>query len=149
MKKTGKILFALLLLCCSSKNFSQTVSTVDYLSKQYQDCLDRGKYMLGCSKQFYFQMDSLLNVVYTNLRSTLTKEQQLVITRAQQQWLTQRDAHFKQTLAKFKKANPGHSPYGSAIGAQDDAMFMYDENAEFVKKRVLSLGKLLVNNKTQ
>jgi hypothetical protein len=39
---------------------SQSLNTVDILERQNQACLDKGVFMLGCSKVFYIQMDSFI-----------------------------------------------------------------------------------------
>lgn len=134
-----KYILITILACIGFAGFSQTKNTIDSLQKAEQNCLDQGKYMLGCAKMFYFQMDSMLNVVYLKLSSRLDLEAQSGLRTEQKLWLAKRDTYFKQTLKKFSGANPGISPYGSAGGAQDDAMFMYDDNAAFIKKRVLVL----------
>lgn len=99
--------------------------------------------MFGCAKKFYFQMDSMLNVIYFKLRSTLDTSKQTGLKKEQKLWLAKRDTYFKKTFSEFKKKNPNNSPYGSAWGAQDDAMFMYNDNAEFIKSRVLILLRKL------
>jgi uncharacterized protein YecT (DUF1311 family) len=135
--------FTTLLLVICLTGFSQTAKTIDSLEDQYQSCLDKGGYMLGCSKTFYAQMDSMLNVAYFKLRSTLDTTKQAALKQEQKLWLAKRDAYFRKTLKKFKDNHPDISPYGSATGARDDAMFMHDDNAEFVETRVLELLKRL------
>ena len=131
------------LFCISLTGIAQTEKTIDSLETQYQNCLDKGEYMFGCTKKFYSQIDSMLNVVYFKLRSTLDTTQKAKLKIEQKAWLIKRDTYFKKTLKEFKTKNPDNSPYGSAFGAQDDAMFMYDDNAKFVKDRILTLIKRL------
>jgi len=135
--------------CFLLTGHAQTKKTIDSLESQYQHCLDNGRYMFGCSKVFYSQMDSMLNVVYFKLRSTLETTEKAKLKSDQREWLSERDAYFKKTLKVFKDNNPDNSPYGSAFGAQDDAMIMFDDNASFVKTRVLELLKRLNHQKSQ
>ena len=135
-----KLIIALtitLLVCITGQ--AQTTKTIDSLENETKRCYDKGGYMLGCAKKFYYQMDSMLNVVYFKLRSGFDSTQKVSLKKEQLKWLATRDAFFKSTFKKFKKNNPAISPYGSAWGAQDDAMFMYDDNAKYIKKRVLIL----------
>lgn len=127
--------FSIIHLTC----FSQTRSVLDSLENRYQACLDKGKNMFGCAKLFYQQMDSLLNVQYKQLRSSCDSVQKENLKQEQLKWLAKRDAYFKQTLNTFKSKNPKADPFGNAFGAQDDAMSMFDDNATFVKKRLLEL----------
>lgn len=129
------LIFILASTFISQRSSAQTGKTILHLEEAQQACLDSGVYMLGCSRKFYFQMDSLLNVVYINLRSNLDSSKKARLKKEQRSWLVKRDAHFKKTLAEFKRKNPGRSEET----AQDDAMFMYESNAEFVKGRVLTL----------
>ena len=122
---------------------AQTVSAIKAMESQYQSCLDKGEYMLGCSKAYYRKMDSVLNIAYNTLRSSLDPSKQAELKTGQKQWLAKRDKYFRELKTGFTKAHPGIDPYGNAIGARDDAMFMIDEQARFVQKRVLVLiGKM-------
>lgn len=132
-------------LCIFLEGSAQTEKTIDSLQNQYQNCLNKGERMLECTKKFYFQIDSMLNVVYFKQYSTLNKYQKAKFKTEQKDWLIKRDAYFKKTLKKFKIKNPDISPYGPALGAQDDSMFMYDDNAKFVMSRVLVLIKRLLS----
>ena len=143
MKKLRPIIPLLISLFVYSASSAQTGKTIERLESAEQNCLDSGTNMIGCAQTFYFQMDSLLNVVYTQLRSSLDSSQKSALKKDQKVWLAKRSLFFKKTLNTFKKKNPDKSPYGLAIGAQDDAMIMCDDNAEFVKNRVLILlGRL-------
>ncbi|HUS02881.1 MAG TPA: lysozyme inhibitor LprI family protein [Chitinophagaceae bacterium] len=139
MKILKHLLIPTLIFANVLAGFSQTIKTIDSLQNAEQNCLDRGQYMLGCAKRFYAQMDSMLNLVYLKLHSTLDNTKQVKLKMEQRLWLAKRNTYFKKTLKKFKDNNPNISPSGSAWGAQDDAMFMYDDNAAFVKTRIWEL----------
>ena len=85
-------------------------------------------------------MDSLLNKVYKKLRSSLDSSKRDGLIKEEKEWLRKRDKYFNQTRAKLEKAQKanGYLP-------QDDEMFMYEDNARFVKKRILELIKRLNN----
>jgi len=139
-----KNLFLILIPVCSTC-FAQSEKTIDSLTTKYQTCLDEGKNMLDCSKLFYRQMDSMLNVVYFKQYSKLDSAHKIQLRNEQRLWLKSRDLFFKKTLNRFKQKNPGISPVGNASGAEDDAMIMLDENAEFVKERIILLLKISFN----
>jgi len=143
MKFLKTLLAIVFISFCPVIGFTQTVKTIDSLEESNQHCLDERKYMLGCEKHFYLQMDSMLNVVYFKLCASLSNQEKVTLKKEQKLWLKARDAYFEKTLATFKENNPGKSPYGSAFGAQDDAMFMYNDNAAFVQERVIALIKRL------
>jgi uncharacterized protein YecT (DUF1311 family) len=112
---------------------AQSVETVDMLQQRYQKCLDSGQAMRNCALVFYNQMDSLLNVVYNQLRSNSDSLQKINLKDDQKDWLISRDNYFKKGKAGLK---------GKAKTLSQDAeMMMHDKNALFVKSRVLELLK--------
>ncbi|RXK61930.1 DUF1311 domain-containing protein [Lacibacter luteus] len=140
------ILFCILLTLSAYGNcFAQNEKTIDSLETKYQACLDEGKNMLDCSKSFYKVMDSMLNIVYFKIAAKLDSNHKIQLRNEQRSWLTSRNVYFKMTLNKFKQKHPGKSPLGNSSGAQDDAMIMHDENAQFVKERILALLKRTFN----
>jgi uncharacterized protein YecT (DUF1311 family) len=132
-----KHIFLFLFSCLNFVVFSQTAKTVNDLKTQYQNCLDKGEFMLGCSQTFYTQIDSLLNVAYTKRQAILNDAQKEKLRTEQRNWLVKRDIYFKKTLQEFKTKNPNTS----FSQAQDDALLMHDQNAEFVMLRVQELMK--------
>jgi len=115
--------------------FSQTIKTIDSLETQYQTCLDEGQFMLGCSKTFYSQMDSLLNVQYKNLRSKCDSIQKENLKEEQLQWLSKRDKQFRENQKQVHKEAKEKGYDGGEI----ETMILTDKNAMFVKKRIIEL----------
>lgn len=115
--------------------YSQTLNTINNLEREYQKCLDKGQFMLGCANTFYSQIDSLLNLQYKKLRSNCDIVQKVNLKNDQLKWLAVRDKQFqfnKQQVQKEAKAN-GYK------GGQDEIMVLTDKNAIFVKERVIEL----------
>lgn len=119
----------------ATKGFSQTKKTVDSLQNEEQKCLDKGQYMLGCSLNFYDQMDSLLNVVYFKLYHSLDTINQTNLKREQKRWLVKRDNIFKLNSQKIHK----EAVKEGFDGGQDERMIIAEKNAIVVKQRVLEL----------
>jgi uncharacterized protein YecT (DUF1311 family) len=130
-----KFKFFVIFISICFTTFSQTKETVDSLETQYQACLDKGQFMLGCSEAFYFQMDSLLNLEYKKLRSKCDSIQKENLKDEQLQWLSKRDKQFKQNQQQEHK----NAKEGGYDGGQDETMMLTDDNAKFVKERVLKL----------
>jgi uncharacterized protein YecT (DUF1311 family) len=128
-----QFIIVFILICLTT--FSQTKKTIDSLETQYQTCLDKGQFMLGCSETFYFQMDSLLNLQYKKLRSKCDSIQKENLKDEQLQWLSKRDKQFKQNQQQEHK----DAKEGGYDGGQDETMMLTDDNAKFVKERVLEL----------
>ena len=128
-----KFLIVFIFICLTT--FSQTKKTIDTLETQYQACLDEGQFMLGCSETFYFQMDSLLNLEYKKLRSKCDSIQKENLKDEQLKWLSKRDKQFKKNQQQEHK----DAKEGGYDGGQDETMMLTDDNAKFVKERVLEL----------
>jgi len=118
----------------SHRCISQSINTMDSLENSYQSCLDRGQHMLNCSKVYYQQMDSMLNMVYKDLRKKMTPADASQLKNSQIQWLKQRDKYFGNIVLE---------PEEKSLGKDDQEMVILDKKSEFVRDRVLELMKKL------
>jgi uncharacterized protein YecT (DUF1311 family) len=112
-------------------SYGQTLELIKRIEIEHQNCLDNQPWMLGCSIKYNKQMDSLLNVVYNKKRQLLNKEEKLKLKEEQLVWLKKRDANTKKVSIKIKTET-------DIIGS-DLQMIITDEEANFVKKRVIYL----------
>jgi uncharacterized protein YecT (DUF1311 family) len=128
-----KILLTICLLtsCCT---FSQSLTKLQSQEKIYQDCLDSGIDMLGCSINNYNEIDKLLNEVYNKVKLKLSDEEKLKLRNEQRDWLKKRDKYFENLYIKTQEESEG-------IGGNDLKMIYNHEKAEYVKQRVLFLIK--------
>lgn len=133
------IVLLLFIFLFTSQLFSQTQKTVDSLQREEQICLDKGLYMRGCVLRFYAQMDSLLNAVYDRLYHSLDTANRVKLKKEQKRWLVKRDTIFELTVQKI---HAGAVKEGFA-GGQDEGMFIADQKAAIVKKRVSELMRRL------
>lgn len=117
----------------SMKSNSQTLETVSKLKLDYQKCLDKGNAMSNCSHAYYNQSDSLLNVVYKNLKTKISPKEQTKLKKEQLEWLKKRDQYFQQIYADTKKQGI------FTEGSRDFDMVIYDEEANYVFARVKEL----------
>jgi len=94
-------------------------------------------------KNILFSNDSKLNVVYFKLRLTLNTTQREKFKIDQKIGLRNGTLISKGDLKSLKTVIQTFPLMVLKGAAQDDGMFMYDDNAEFVKARVLELLKEL------
>jgi uncharacterized protein YecT (DUF1311 family) len=137
-----KVIAGALFITSYSTN-AQSIQDVDRLTKKNQVCLDSGIDMLGCSKKFFAQMDSVLNVAYKSLRNGLSEQKKAALKQEQLQWLKKRDAFFKKSNQEFQKK------YSTGEWGSDMAMVTYGDQADFVKQRVIQLIKRLEHSENQ
>jgi uncharacterized protein YecT (DUF1311 family) len=133
IKKIILFISITLTLNCSS----QTLKTIDEIERSHQECLDEGVYMKGCSIKYYNESDSLLNIVYKNLKNKLNSEEQIKFKKEQLKWLKNRDNYFEKVY--LETINEGLF----IEGTNDFDMVFIDEKAVFVFKRVKVLIKRL------
>jgi uncharacterized protein YecT (DUF1311 family) len=135
LKKIASLAAVLLLSGFCFNGYAQSLKTIEELERKHQACLDSGINMFGCSKRFYFQMDSMLNIAYNALRSALPPEGKAALKEEQLAWLKKRDIYFKKQNASYRK-NVKSGEWGP-----DMYMVVYDMDAEFVKERTINLFK--------
>lgn len=112
----------------------QDIKVMNAIESDYQHCLDNGENMLGCSKVYYTQMDSMLNRVYNKLRKQLSTSEFSTLKSQQISWIANRDRYFKSIKL---------SPEEKELPEEDQQMVIIDKKADFVRNRVLELIKLL------
>ncbi|MCU7617184.1 DUF1311 domain-containing protein [Chryseobacterium sp. PBS4-4] len=131
IQKSITIIIIILSFNCNS----QTLKTIEKIETSYQNCLDKGDNMKGCSVEYYKKADSLLNVVYMKLRLKLSVEEQSSLKTEQLEWLKKRDKYLQKVYSETKKE-------GDFIeGSNDFDMIVIDKKAEFVFERVKVLIK--------
>jgi len=131
IQKSIIIIFITLSFNCNS----QTLKTIEKIETSYQNCLDKGDNMKGCSAEYYKKADSLLNVAYKKLKLKLSFEDQASLKAEQLEWLKKRDKYFQKIYSETKKE-------GDFIeGSNDFDMIVIDKKAEFVFERVKVLIK--------
>ncbi|WP_347067858.1 lysozyme inhibitor LprI family protein [Flavobacterium sp. WV_118_3] len=128
--KTKKIIFIFLLIGCGS--FAQSIKKVEKLIVNYQKCLDNGVDMLGCSNNYYIEIDNLLNEVYKKIRLKINSLEKEKLKNEQKNWLINRDLYFKKAYSEAKDEADG-------LSNNDLQMIYIDKKAEYVKNRVVAL----------
>ncbi len=134
------ISFAFLSQFCFT-SLGQTREDIKKLETWNKKCLDSGVNMLGCSREYYLKMDTMLNVVYFNLYKKMSPQVQSYLKKEQRDWLNKRDDYFKQQNKKVRKKEKQKE------AGRDLYMLVYQEDAEFIKIRILELINRL--NKTK
>ncbi|HUH32761.1 MAG TPA: lysozyme inhibitor LprI family protein [Daejeonella sp.] len=104
-----------------------TFAGVKSIERSYQLCLDKGINMLGCSMEYYSNVDSCLKDAYGNLMKELDSPQKDILEKEQDLWLKKRNI-------KFKIIDQENTMEG-----RDGQMIRRSEKADFVKARVLDL----------
>ncbi|WP_339608106.1 lysozyme inhibitor LprI family protein [uncultured Roseivirga sp.] len=107
---------------------------LEHLAETNQKCLDKGRFMLDCERNYYTQIDSMLNAVYNHIRKPMTEEQKSDLKTAQLSWLKARDKKFNE----INKEDIG-------LGGQDEMLIKYQKKATYVLDRINYFIKQYLN----
>jgi uncharacterized protein YecT (DUF1311 family) len=124
----------LLFTYCSSDtsiNYSKVLSELEI---KHQQELDKGESMMQIESEYGNKMDSMLNVVYKDLLSKTEESQKEKIRIKQREWIKERDSVFQEI---WRPLNSMIEMNGFA--PQDERMFVYSQEAKFIRKRVNEL----------
>jgi uncharacterized protein YecT (DUF1311 family) len=100
--KIFKFVILYLLLTTGFESDAQTHNQINLLSQKYTDSLEAGHNPLDHSIRYYKQMDSFLNVAYSNLLSRLSIKGKDSLKSKQLSWLRKRNSYFKKLDKEFK-----------------------------------------------
>ncbi|MFT6204389.1 MAG: hypothetical protein ACI9V1_003303 [Spirosomataceae bacterium] len=128
------IVFLSLLVSVASfgqKHARVTSTDLKFTDSNFQNCLDKGENMMGCTSSYYDQIDKLLNLSYFSLYDALPQGKRTVLKSEQRAWLAYRDSFFEYNSRGFNEIEEG----------REGKMFILEANAVFVKSRV----KLLIS----
>ncbi len=134
-----KRIIILLFLFVGKSAFSQMEKTLDSLERVQQACLNTGRAMPYCSYLFMQQMDSLLNLAYAKLKTTLTPLEQKNLKNDEIRWIRERDLYFKQVDSEYT-ANIKSGEWGKGM-----RMLSYQDKSDFIENRV----RVLINKNFQ
>lgn len=104
------------------------------LNGNYQVCLDEGKLMVNCSRDFYSQMTELMGCILEDLKENSPKQMSHSIFQTQQKWEIDTQTKFdliNQRLDSITKAN--------GIAPLDEVMFAYNDKALIIEERIVEL----------
>lgn len=118
------------------KTYAQTRrSVVDSLERTYQLCLAQSRYTYGCALEYYQQMDSMLDIVYRRLYTSLDTSRRRNLKVEQGLWLEKKESYFKLLDARVEKFR------GKTLAGLDDQAITTDQKAAYIKERVTALIK--------
>ncbi|MGY5353557.1 lysozyme inhibitor LprI family protein [Wenyingzhuangia sp. IMCC45467] len=122
MKKIISIFAFIISLNVSSQDFNESLKK---LETENQKCLDKGKFMYECSLSFYKKSDSLLNIVYKQVREKMNSAEKDKLKNEQLKWLKIRNQ-------KFENINNSDTRLGNGL---DNLMIKEQEKAVIVNER--------------
>ena len=104
------------------------------LNVTYQNCLDEGKSMANCSRDFLSQMGELMDRIIMDFKENTPKEKSDLILQNQREWEVK-------IQDKFNLINQRLDSVTLSSGAvpQDELMFSYNDRARIIEERIIEL----------
>jgi len=104
------------------------------LNETHQNCLDKGKFMMNCSMDFYDQLEELMNLILLDFQENASKEKLNSILESQKAWEIRIKPEFNLINQKLDSAT---APNGAV--ALDELIFAYNNRARIIEDRVNQL----------
>ncbi|MDE1191139.1 MAG: hypothetical protein PW786_03245 [Arachidicoccus sp.] len=133
LSKIYFLIFMIFFLFIYNNLKAQLHKTIDSLQAIEQNCLDSGMHMENCSCEFSHEMDSILNIVYSNVRTNLNTQQKEAFKQEELIWLKKREINHEESRKESIKEGLHGSDVGM-IACNDDAEFVIDRINAIIKK---------------
>ncbi len=107
---------------------------IEELNVTYQNCLDEGKSMVNCSRDFLSQMGELMDRILIDIQKNAPKEKSDLILQNQREWEVK-------IQDKFDLINQRLDSLALTNGAvpQDDVLFANNDRARIFEDRIAEL----------
>lgn len=107
---------------------------IENLNVTYQNCLDEGKAMVNCSRDFLSQMGELMDLILLDIKENAPKDKSDLILQNQREWEVKIQDKFNlinQRLDSLALTN-GEVP-------NDEVMFANNDRARIFEERIIEL----------
>jgi mevalonate kinase len=108
------------------------------LNVTYQNCLDEGKAMVNCSRDFLSQMGELMDRILLDIQKNAPREQSDLILQNQSEWEVKIQEKFNLINQRLDSVS-----LSSGVVPQDDVMFANNDRARIFEDRIIELIDLL------
>ena len=126
------LLFTIIILNCSAQQSKYNL-ILNKIEKNHQLKLNSGKFMLETEREYSIRLDSLMKVVYNELKST-KRGKKYNIEIEQNKWNKQNKLKIENI---WKQTNKIIEEIGFI--PNDEKMFAYNKQYELTRKRILEL----------
>lgn len=123
---------AVLLLAFQARSQSNYPDALSKLEQEYQQCQSKSNNLLGCSQQYYQQLEGLLQAVQKDAGASLKANQKAAFKSAQSAWNQKKTTYFRELPASIKADNE------DLAGPELQAAII-DKKAEFLVERINEL----------
>lgn len=117
--------------------YAQTATVIDEMEAEHKQCLLVKEDSIVCSRRFFAQMDSMVNVVFNEVKLKASTKEKIALTEEQMSWTKKKGEFYKiqdETFVFNLK---------DGIWKKDMIRITYRQKADFALKRIRALLKKL------
>lgn len=154
MKNTSNIFYFLLSLVSfytalgQNEDYNRLSDSLTKLDKEFKILLDKHKgtaLEVDCYKEYFHVLKDMETDFYINISTKLSKEEQELLANDETKWKISADYFYGKTYRNFKNRHPDDSPIKPTEKAKKDAILLFKEDSDYVKKRITHLLELVKN----
>lgn len=117
---------------------AQSLEDVEQIEATHKECVRIKSDSVPCARNYYFQTDSLLRLVYDKVKQELDPSEKTEFMKDQTSWVGKKDAFFKKQDINFA------FNIREGTWKKDMIRVPYEEKADFLMKRLKVLLKRLI-----
>jgi hypothetical protein len=115
-------------------SFAQS-DIIDQYEAEYKDCTALKEDSIVCYRVYYYRMDSMMNVIFTQVKNLVPAGEKGELLKDQLSWNSKRETFFKKQDANFVfNLNEG-------IWKKDMIRYVYKDKGDYLLKRMRALLK--------
>jgi hypothetical protein len=136
--KANQVILFLLFFSIRVYSHAQTAEQIYQMEVSHKECLGIKPDSIACSRVFFYQMDSMVNVVYNKAKEDVSPDERSQFIKEQLSWAYRKESFFKKQDENFI--------FNLKEGTWKKEMIriVYEQKADFLLKRIKSLLKHVI-----
>jgi len=121
----------------TATTFAQTANTIDEMEAVHKECIRIKEDSVVCSRKFLAQMDSMVNIVFNEVKAKVAADEKAALVQDQMSWTKKKGEFFKKQDDTFVYN------LQEGIWKKDMIRITYQQKADYLLKRIRLLLKKL------
>jgi uncharacterized protein YecT (DUF1311 family) len=132
-----RLLLTMITMLATATTFAQTANTIDEMEAVHKECIRIKEDSVVCSRKFLAQMDSMVNIVFNEVKAKVAADEKAALVQDQMSWTKKKGEFFK------KKDDTFVYNLQEGIWKKDMIRITYQQKADYLLKRIRLLLKKL------
>jgi uncharacterized protein YecT (DUF1311 family) len=132
-----RLLLTMITMLATATTFAQTANTIDEMEAVNKECIRIKEDSVVCSRKFLAQMDSMVNIVFNEVKAKVAADEKAALVQDQMSWTKKKGEFFKKQDDTFVYN------LQEGIWKKDMIRITYQQKADYLLKRIRLLLKKL------